>query len=413
MKVVISTAGRFHLFALARELEARDCLERIYSGFIWSALAREDVPRNKVTTFPWFRTPYMALGRLPIAPPRCIGRWLESMSCAAQDSYVARRLPQCDVFVGHDGAGLCAGIEAQRRGCVYVTDTGTSHVRFRRDILREEFARNGAPYAAGNDAIFRRQLEEYDTADAIVAPSSFVKQSFINEGVAAEKIRVVPYGVRRAHFAPVSIPPTDGFRVLFVGSLSMEKGARYLFEAFREFRHPRKELLIVGTVRDEVRPIIASIGDASVKFLGHVANTSLREIYSASHVMVLPSVQEGLAMVMAEALACGCPVIASTNTGAHDLFEHGREGFIVPIRDPSAICDCLTRLADEPELRNRMSAAGVALIKKMDGWSVYGDKMLKAYERIVEQRAGVERVKAIGTMLKPLRNSSCADSLGS
>jgi starch synthase len=244
------------------------------------------------------------------------------------------------------------------------------------------------PYAVGNDTIFRRQLEEYDAADAIVAPSSFVKQSFINEGVAAEKIRVVPYGVRKAHFAPVSTPPTDGFRVLFVGSLSIEKGARYLFEAFREFRHPRKELLIVGTVRDEVRPIIASISDASVKFLGHVANTSLREIYSASHVMVLPSVQEGFGMVMAEALACGCPVIASANTGAHDLFEHGREGFIVPIRDPSAICDCLTRLADEPDLRNRMSAAGVKRVETMGGWSRYGNEYVDGLNNVINSNGG-------------------------
>ena len=78
-------------------------------------------------------------------------------------------------------------------------------------------------------------------------------------------------------------------------------------------------------------------------------------------------------MVMAEAMACGCPVIASVNTGAADLFSYGREGFIVPVRDSGAICDCLTRLADEPDLRDRMSAAAIERVTSVGGWSSYGD----------------------------------------
>jgi glycosyltransferase involved in cell wall biosynthesis len=373
LKVVISTAGRFHLFALARELERRGCLERIYSGFIWSALARESVPRDKVTTFPWFRTPYMALGRSPIAPPRALSRWLETMSCVAQDSHVARRLPDCDVFVGHDGAGLAAGRETKRRGAVYIADTGTTHVACRAALLREEFARHGLDYRIDNQTIHWRQIEEYETADAVVVPSTFVKQSFAQQGFPAEKVRVIPYGVRTTHFHKVSRPPDDCFRVLFVGALSIRKGARYLFQAFRELPHRKKELVIVGKVLDEVRPLAAEFRDLDVKFMGVVPNTKLRHLYSSSHAFVLPSVEEGLAMVMAEALACGCPVIASVNTGAADLFSCGQEGFIVPARDSRAIRDCLTRLVDEPELRERMSAAAIERVKTLGGWSAYGD----------------------------------------
>ena len=373
MKVVISTAGRFHLFALARELEQRGCLERIYSGFIWSALARESVPRDKVTTFPWFRTPYIALGRSPVAPPRALLRWLETMSCVAQDAFVAPRLPDCDVFVGHDGTGLATGREAKRRGTVYVADTGTTHVAFRAALLKEEFARHGLDYRIDNETIHRRQIEEYEAADAVVVASEFVKQSFVRQGFPAEKLRVIPYGVRTTHFHMVSRPPDDRFRVLFVGALSIRKGARYLFQAFRELPHPKKELVIVGTVLDEVRPLAAEFRDLNVKFMGVIPNSKLKHLYSSSHAFVLPSVEEGLGMVMAEAMACGCPVVASANTGAADLFSHGQEGFIVPARDWRAIRDCLTQLADEPELRERMSAAAIDRVKTLGGWSAYGD----------------------------------------
>jgi glycosyltransferase involved in cell wall biosynthesis len=383
LKVVVSTAGRFHLFALARELERRDCLERIYSGFIWSALARESVSRDKVTTFPWFRTPYMALGRMPVAP-RAFSRWLETMSYVAQDAYVARRLPDCDAFIGHDGAGLVTGREAKRRGLRYVADTGTTHVAFRAALLKEEFTSYGLEYRIDNETIHWRQIEEYEAADVVVVPSEFVKQSFVRQGFPAEKLRVIPYGVRTTHFHRVSRPPDDRFRVLFVGALSIRKGARYLFQAFRELPHPRKELVIVGTVRDEVRPLAAEFRDLNVKFVGVVPNMKLKHLYSSSHAFVLPSVEEGLGMVLAEAMACGCPVIASANTGAAELFSCGREGFIVPARDSRAIRDCLTRLADEPELRERMSAAAIERVKSLGGWSAYGDAYANLLRRMAE-----------------------------
>jgi glycosyltransferase involved in cell wall biosynthesis len=372
VKVVISTPGRFHLFALARELERRGALERIYSGFAWSALAREDVARERVTTFPWFRTPYMALNRLP-GSPRGLSRWLEAMSCVAQDSYVAVRLPDCDVFIGHDGAGLASGREAKRRGARYVADTGTTHMGYRRVLLNAECAAHGVARAVDNEAIHRRQLEEYAEADAIVVPSSFVKTSFIDQGFAEERLRVIPYGVRTEYFSPVGRPPDDVFRILFVGALSIRKGARYLLQAFREFDHPRKELTIVGTVQAEARPFLAAASDLKINLVGPIPNIALKRFYSESHVFVLPSVEEGLGMVMAEALACGCPIVATFNTGAEDLFTHGREGFIVPARDARAISQCLTRLADEPALRARMSAAALARVRALGGWSAYGE----------------------------------------
>jgi len=391
LKIVISTAGRFHLFALARELEKHGHLERIYSGFVWSALARENVARDKVTTFPWFRTPYMALGRSLIPPPHFFAQWLESMSCVVHDAYVASHLPPCDAFIGHDGAGLKTGREAQRRGSVYIADTGTSHVSFRTNLMQEECASYGVPFFVENERINQRKLEEYATADAITVPSTFAKASFISQGFAAEKIHLIPYGVRSAQFRPVSRLPTDLFRVLFVGALSIRKGARYLFEAFRDLPHPKKELAIAGTVADEVRPLVASVGDLNVKFMGTIPNAKLNRLYSSSHALVLPSVEDAFGMVMAEALACGCPVIASENTGAADLFTHGKEGFITPIKSSRAICDCLIRLADEPELHARMSAAAIERVRELGGWSSYGERFINLLSAVASSQCSMSR----------------------
>jgi starch synthase len=90
--------------------------------------------------------------------------------------------------------------------------------------------------------------------------------------------------------------------------------------------------------------------------------------------MVLPSIEEGLALVQGQALACGCPVLCSTNTGGEDLFTDGMEGFIVPIRDPQALTDRMQQLADDRDLQVRMSEAALQRVRSIGGWTDYGDQ---------------------------------------
>jgi glycosyltransferase involved in cell wall biosynthesis len=95
---------------------------------------------------------------------------------------------------------------------------------------------------------------------------------------------------------------------------------------------------------------------------------------SASHVLVLPSIEEGFGLVMAQAMACGCPVIATTATGAEHLFAENEAGFIVEPRDTGALANCLQQLADDPALRARMSTAALARVHHLGGWDRYGDQ---------------------------------------
>jgi glycosyltransferase involved in cell wall biosynthesis len=107
---------------------------------------------------------------------------------------------------------------------------------------------------------------------------------------------------------------------------------------------------------------------------------------SKSHVLVLPSIDEGFGMVLAEAMACGCPVIATTNTGAPNLISNGRDGFIVPIRDPVAITQKLEMMAQCPEMRATMSDRALARTQQLGGWDSYGDTVCDLFERLVDAK---------------------------
>lgn len=120
-----------------------------------------------------------------------------------------------------------------------------------------------------------------------------------------------------------------------------------------------------------------------ITFAGHVAQPRLKEIMSTSHVMVLPSVEDGFGLVMAQAMACGCPVIASQNTGAYDLFTHGKEGFLVPTRDSAAIAKRLQQIADDSELRVSMSRAASERVKSLGGWEQYGETMYQIFSETI------------------------------
>lgn len=380
MKVLLTTPGRFHTFALARELLKRDRLLAIVTGFPWEKVARERLPRERVKTFPALTLLAMGLGRLGV--PAELLRPLNDIRRGTLDTFGRLWADRADVFIGLSGFGLATGRRVQQRGGIYICDRGSSHILYQKRILEEEARIQGTPMPEFNPATVEKELAEYAAADAITVPSEFARQSFLEEGVEEAKLHKIPYGVDLSRFRPVAPPNPDTFDVLFVGSLSVQKGLPYLYSAFSALNHPRKRLNLAGMSTPDFA-ILRCLEPKEARFLGHIRGDALSALMSSSHVLVLPSVQDGFGMVMAEAMACGCPVIASSNTGASDLFTDGLEGFIVPPRDVAALTTRLQELADDPARRDAMSAAALDCVKGMGGWSAYGDRMSALLDQLV------------------------------
>ena len=173
-------------------------------------------------------------------------------------------------------------------------------------------------------------------------------------------------------------------------------------------RHPHKHLTLAGSVQDDVRQLLATLPTEHVTFAGSLPQPELAALMARSHVLALASVEEGLALVQGQAMACGCPVVATTATGAEDLFTDGVEGFIVPDRDTAALADRLQQLADDPALRERMSAAALERVKTLGGWDQYGDqwdsRLLHAPHRAVATTTMTPN--SPGTEVRTVRDSS-------
>lgn len=388
MKAVLTTLGKFHSFDLARQLHARGALQTIYSGYPRFKLRSEGLPPAMIRTFPYLHTPYMAASWRDRFGIGLLRQW-EYWDRTSLDSFAARTLPDAEVFVGLSGCGLATGREARRRGMKYVCDRGSTHIRNQDEVVRAEHDRWGVECGGIDRRIIEREEAEYASADLITVPSICVRDTFLARGLAASKIRVLSYGVDLQRFFPSGTPATGSFDILFVGGFSLRKGVPYLLQAYQALQHPRKTLTIAGVPEPAVVARLRELGllTDEVRFLGHVPQPELKALMSRSHVLVLPSLEEGLAMVMAQALACGCPVVASHTAGAEDLFSDGVEGFIVAPGSADELADRIQTLADDPALSARMGEAALQRVRLIGGWSTYGANALQLYEQLVAEPA--------------------------
>jgi glycosyltransferase involved in cell wall biosynthesis len=294
-------------------------------------------------------------------------------------SWLARRLEPCNVCHCLSGFGLRAHrVAAQRYGALTVCDRGSSHILYQDEILAEEHARWKVPYRPIDARGVERELQEYEECNIITVPSDFAYRTFVEKGVAEEKLRLVPYGVDLSLFRPT--PKHDNiFRVVYVGALSLQKGIPYLLQALETLRLPGFELWLIGSLDPEVKPFLEKC-KGQFRYLGVIPRTELFSYYSQASVFVIASIQEGLALVQAQAMACGLPVIATTNTGAANLFDDGHEGFIVPIRDPGAIREKVLYLYRHPDARDAMAHAARQRVQHLGGWEDYGNRMMAVYQ---------------------------------
>jgi glycosyltransferase involved in cell wall biosynthesis len=381
MKVIQTALGKNHYFHLARYLHQQNALECIYSGYPWFKLTKELLPQTKVKTFPWLLTPFMAgthfslLGKfrdLNWIYPHWI-YWHQTLL----DKYVSYNFRKCDVFIGQSQNSLLTGKKAKAQGALYICDRPCSHISHQSEILKDELSLWNVKPLPGNSVDQRSvfiEEKEYDLADYVVVPSEFARRSFLEKGYPKNKVVKISLGADLTRFRKVSGPDPGTFTVLFVGQVNLRKGFLHLLEAFNALKIKKKRLIVIGELCKEVEETIKikKIDISQVEFINHVDNSDLYKFYNKSNVFVLPSIEDGFGVVMSEAMACGCPVIATENTGASDLFENGKEGFIVPIRNANILVEKMQQLYEDKALRARMSEAAQERIKSLGGWDTYG-----------------------------------------
>ena len=207
--------------------------------------------------------------------------------------------------------------------------------------------------------------------DFFICPSEVVRNDLtFNQGIAHQSTAVVPYGIdpRLLELPP---DPRRG-RVLFAGTAELRKGIHYLAMAAEKLvgRGLSAEFRIAGNVS----PAVANQSMCRhLVFLGRVPHHRIHEEFQTADLFVLPSLAEGSAEVIYEALAAGLPVITTKSAGS--VVRDGIEGKIVPERDPNALALAIEELIEDRVMRDRMAVAARQRAKDFT-WEHYGERLL-------------------------------------
>ena len=374
-------AGLLEEFWTCLNYRAPAFLERMLPGQMTSQLRRRTFPRELATAIR--SRPMREVVRL-FAPKFGLrslvkhetGRFSVDAVYRALDQAVARRLTRGSfraVYAYEDGAEYSFQA-ARRQGVRTLYDLPIGYWRAARSLLLDEAEREPewAGTLVGNqDSVAKteRKDAELALADVVFVASSFTRDTL---GVSAYKgpIVVVPYGSPAA--MPVAATPTvrepGKLRVLFVGSLGQRKGLSYLFDACRQVQSA-VSLTVIGQKPLEPCAVLErELG--AVRWLASCSHQQILAEMAAHDVFVFPSLFEGFGLVLLEALAMGLPIITTPNTAGPDLIQDGVEGFIVPIRDATAIAARLEQLHREPARLAEMAQAARVRAREFS-WAKY------------------------------------------
>jgi glycosyltransferase involved in cell wall biosynthesis len=290
---------------------------------------------------------------------------------AIPDGEIAR----ADVVVGYDTSSWIIAKRAKALGKKFVLDQSIGHPIAKERIyfdLKTRFPAWTTTMVPKSALCLEAERLEHQLADLVVAPSSFVRDTLMTEGVASDKIRIIPFGTDLKLFYPAPAPKADKNRTvvfLFVGILNARKGLPVLLEAWSRLRLYDAELWLVGG--GQIPAEVISTLPNTVKCLGRRSKLEVSELMRMSDVFVFPSFFEGLAQVQVEALASGLPVIGTRESGADELVREGENGFVVSAGDVDELADRIRRVATDSVLRLQMQNSS-RTSRACLGWDTYG-----------------------------------------
>jgi len=384
-KVVVSVGGKFYAFHLAHQLDKHDCLDHLITSYPKYLVKQSGVPSDKIHSI----LIKEILERSWRKPPSFVRNIYNPQYFISDlfDKNASKKIGKPDIFVSWPSFMLQSLRVAKSRGALIIAEHSSSHVLFQNKILKEEYKKFGVkaePFQLPHPKIIEKEIQELAEANYISVPSSFVEKTLLEQGIPKEKIIKIPYGVDLSYFK--QIPKQDDiFRVVFGGGLSLRKGIPYLLQAFAELNLPNSELLLIGPVNEEIKPFLKKY-EGKFKNISYQPIRELHKFYSQGSVFVMPSIEEGLAMVQLQAMACGLPVVCTTNTGGEDIVRDGKDGFVIPIRDVDKLKEKLVYLYDNQDVCKLMGQSAKERVSSGFTWDDYGERIVATYKKILSDR---------------------------
>lgn len=296
------------------------------------------------------------------------------------DRWVSRKIrsQSVDAVVAYETSALETFKEAKRKGIKTILDAASIHYK-EQNLLLHSIKKSDGP------EVMRKKEEEIKLADYILTVSDFARSTYLKHGVPSNKVFSVPLGVDLNLFKPLNHRALENkpFVFLLVGGINLLKGIDILLEATKCLLKNGMDfdMRLIGTLGDAVSLIQKAKID-NLHLVGKLMLNELVQEYQRADCFILPSRFDSFGLVVAEALACGTPVIVSDKVGAKDLIREAENGWIFPMGDvPSLTAKMFWCLKNRKSLFGMRQKARESAEKA--SWEKYHEKLIHFFRSIL------------------------------
>ncbi|MFC1831009.1 glycosyltransferase family 4 protein [Thermodesulfobacteriota bacterium] len=223
-------------------------------------------------------------------------------------------------------------------------------------------------------------------ADMVTTVSDFTSDLIKREFQYQKPVKIIRNGIDTSVFKPLSRVEKNDVRVLFSGNLTKRKGAHFLPQIAQKLDR-QISLTYTGGLKNNN---FFKSQDNLIN-LGHTPYSKMAEVYQKSDILVFPSVREGFGLAIAEAMACGLPVVASNCSSIPELVEHRLGGYLCGVGDIDDFAEKINVLAGNPELRKRMGDYNRKRAERL--FSI--GRMVDEYRELFENILGLQHTLTI------------------
>lgn len=394
----ISIGGKWHFYdivAAANEMgELNNFYTTIYFKNKWlveSAFGRKHHFSNRYSTFfpneKVVANPFSELYPkfLQLLHLKSDGQALR-LRCDMFDRWTAKTMEPCKIFHSQDGFCLETAKRMKEEGATFICDRGIVSASYLQNISKTEYAKYGIKKEYADCYIMDKCHEEHMLADCILVPTETVRQSLVKEGVSEKKIRIVPYGVDLCFFNDDEhiIIDNSVFRILFVGEISFRKGCHYLLDAWKQLNLPNAELVLIGHIEKEFEVYLSQYKGANYKLISYISQSELLQYYRNASLFILPSLAEGSARVIYEAMACGLPVVYTDMAGS--IARDGIDGMEIPSFSSNDIIESINMFYMNPKMGHEMGMQGKEWVKNYSKEN-YRNRIKEVYNYFLSQKS--------------------------
>ncbi|HET7212213.1 MAG TPA: glycosyltransferase, partial [Terriglobia bacterium] len=172
--------------------------------------------------------------------------------------------------------------------------------------------------------------------------------------------------------------------------IELSKGITYLLQAWNLLALPMAELVLAGPIQPDIKPFLKQYAGSNVRLTGALSPREVVEQYHATNVSIHPSPNEGLGLVLLEAMACGVSVIATDRSGAEDCVTHGKDGLIIPARSANQLAEAIWWCFRHRQELPGMGKAARQKVEQRFTRAHYEERQIEVYRSLASQQVEQE-----------------------